>query len=127
MKKRHDCRMFLVTGGCQPGIPRTSGDFETHFSSVTGEQSVFAHLRFLDFTRRDASVSNRRSNDLTVLREMTSPSAGFPKTFSTSLENTQSCSCRIRARGLTTIPGIEGIQRSTRFRNATARHARSTL
>src|SRR6266496_340667 len=38
---------------------------------------------------------------------MTSPSAGFPKTFSTSLENTQSCPCKIRARGLTTTPGIE--------------------
>src|SRR5256884_8577824 len=37
---------------------------------------------------------------------MTSPSAGFPKTFSTSLENTQSCPCKIRARGLTTIPAI---------------------
>src|SRR2546428_6375691 len=38
--------------------------------------------------------------------EMTSPSAGFPKTFRTSLENTQSCPCKIRARGLTTIPAI---------------------
>src|SRR4026208_710028 len=44
---------------------------------------------------------------------MMSPSAGFPKTFRTSLEKTQSCPCNIRARGLTTIPGIEGIQRPT--------------
>src|SRR5205807_8644324 len=38
---------------------------------------------------------------------ITSPSAGFPKTFRTSLVNTQSCPCKIRARGLTTIPAIE--------------------
>src|SRR6476620_8820318 len=53
----------------------------------------------------------RRS--LPFLSEMTSPSAGFPTTFRTSLENTQSCPCKIRARGLTTIPAIEGIQRPT--------------
>src|SRR6266496_340321 len=53
----------------------------------------------------------RRS--LPSLSEITSPSAGFPKTFRTSLENTQSCPCNIRARGLTTIPGIEATQRPT--------------
>src|SRR3954451_15328400 len=37
---------------------------------------------------------------------MTSPSAGSPKTFSTSPENTQSCPCKMRARGLTTRPAI---------------------
>src|SRR5213080_3870774 len=47
----------------------------------------------------------RRS--LPSLSEITSPSAGFPKTFRTSLENTQSCPCKIRVRGLTTIPAIE--------------------
>ena len=50
---------------------------------------------------------------LPSLSEITSPSAGFPKTLSTSLENTQSCPCKIRARGLTTIPAIEAIQRPT--------------
>ena len=50
---------------------------------------------------------------LPSLSEITSPSAGFPKTLSTSLENTQSCPCKIRARGLTTIPAIDGVQRST--------------
>src|SRR5881296_1659707 len=43
---------------------------------------------------------------LPSLSEMTSPSPGFPKTFRTSLEKTQSCPCKIRARGLTTIPAI---------------------
>src|SRR4030095_13404410 len=43
---------------------------------------------------------------LPSLSEITSPSAGFPKTLSTSLENTQSCPCKTRARGLTTIPAI---------------------
>src|SRR5204863_9440049 len=43
---------------------------------------------------------------LPSLSEITSPFAGFPKTLSTSLENTQSCPCKIRARGLTTIPAI---------------------
>src|SRR2546430_15563172 len=40
---------------------------------------------------------------------MTSPSAGLPKTFSSSLEKTQSCPCKIRARGRTTIPAITTI------------------
>src|SRR6266705_6452374 len=53
----------------------------------------------------------RRS--LPSLSEITSPSSGFPNTFRTSLENTQSCPCKIRARGLTTIPAIEGLQRPT--------------
>src|SRR6266403_440884 len=59
---------------------------------------------------------------LPSLSEITSPSVGLPKTLRTSLENTQSCPCKIRARGLTTIPAIEGIQRpiphspSQRFR-----------
>src|SRR5213595_607052 len=44
---------------------------------------------------------------LPSLSEITSPSAGFPNTFRTSLENTQSCPCKIRARGLTTIPAME--------------------
>src|SRR6266478_2642627 len=62
---------------------------------------------------------------LPSLSEITSPSAGSPNTLSTSLENTQSCPCKIRARGLTTIPAIEGIQRpiphspSQRFRAST--------
>src|SRR6266478_7585650 len=43
---------------------------------------------------------------LPSLSEITSPSAGSPNTLSTSLENTQSCPCKIRARGLTTIPAI---------------------
>src|SRR6266436_569944 len=43
---------------------------------------------------------------LPSLSETTSPSAGLPKTFRTSLENTQSCPCKIRARGLTTIPAM---------------------
>src|SRR5881275_1494777 len=46
----------------------------------------------------------RRS--LPSFSEITSPSAGLPKTFRTSLEKTQSCPCKIRARGLTTIPAI---------------------
>src|SRR5215475_3094261 len=50
---------------------------------------------------------------LPSLSEITSPSAGFPNTLSTSLENTQSCPCKIRARGLTTIPAIDAIQGST--------------
>src|SRR5262245_24154695 len=37
---------------------------------------------------------------------MTSPSVGWPKIFSTSLEKTQSWPCRIRARGRTTMPDI---------------------
>jgi hypothetical protein len=44
---------------------------------------------------------------------MTSPSAGLPKTLSTSLEKTQSCPCNIRARGLTTIPAMKEFKRST--------------
>src|SRR5579885_2133392 len=47
------------------------------------------------------------------LSEMTSPSAGFPKSLSTSLEYTQSCPCKIRARGLTTMPAMRERQRST--------------
>src|ERR1700730_1558006 len=43
---------------------------------------------------------------LPSLSETTSPSAGSPKTLRTSLENTQSCPCKIRARGLTTIPAM---------------------
>src|SRR5205809_3194089 len=43
---------------------------------------------------------------LTSLSEITSPSVGLPKTLRTSLENTQSCPCKIRARGLTTIPAM---------------------
>jgi hypothetical protein len=45
---------------------------------------------------------------------MTSPSAGFPKTFSAALENTQSRPCKIRARGLTTIPAMEECSVQTR-------------
>src|SRR6267142_5019553 len=44
---------------------------------------------------------------LPSLSEITSPSAGFPKTLSTSLENTQSCPCKIRARGLMTMPAMK--------------------
>jgi hypothetical protein len=47
------------------------------------------------------------SRSLPSLSEITSPSAGFPKTYRTSLENTQSWPCKIRARGLTTIPAIK--------------------
>src|SRR5437773_2734786 len=47
----------------------------------------------------------RRS--LPSLSEITSPFVGLPKTLRTSLENTQSCPCKIRARGLTTIPAIQ--------------------
>src|SRR4051812_31515317 len=47
------------------------------------------------------------SRSFPSLSEMTSPSAGLPKTFSTSPENTQSCPCRIRALGLTTNPATE--------------------
>src|SRR5947208_12937770 len=43
---------------------------------------------------------------LPSLSEITSPSVGLPKTLRTSLENTQSCPCKIRARGLTTIPAM---------------------
>src|SRR6266404_9006306 len=43
---------------------------------------------------------------LPSLSETTSPSDGLPKNFRTSLENTQSCPCKIRARGLTTIPAM---------------------
>jgi hypothetical protein len=51
--------------GASRGYHELSGDFETHFNSVTRERIAFAHF----------------------LREMTSPSAGFPKTFSISLQN----------------------------------------
>src|SRR6267142_4372695 len=44
---------------------------------------------------------------LPSLSEITSPFAGFPKTLSTSLENTQSCPCKIRARGLMTRPAMK--------------------
>ena len=43
------------------------------------------------------------------LIEMTSPSAGSSKIFSTSLEKTQSCPCKIRGRRRTTIPAITTI------------------
>src|SRR5581483_4583647 len=49
------------------------------------------------------------------LREITSPSAGFPKTFRTSLEKIQSWPCKMRARGLTIIPAIEEIQGVTLY------------
>ena|SRR6516164_4575226 len=46
-----------------------------------------------------------------------------------SLEKTQSYPCKIRARGLTTIPTIEecNVQRSTRLSNATAQPALNAL
>src|SRR3954464_3924851 len=44
------------------------------------------------------------SRSFPSLSEITSPSAGLPKTFSTSPENTQSCPCKIRALGFTTSP-----------------------
>ena len=55
------------------------------------------------------------------LIEITSPSAGLPKTFSTSLEKTQSCPCEIRARGRTTIPAIAAtVGQPCRLPNAVA-------
>src|SRR4029077_14849394 len=58
----------------------------------------------LEFQIALPSIRSRPS-----LIEMTSPSAGLPKTFSTSLEKTQSWPCKIRARGRTTIPAITTI------------------
>src|SRR5213079_3277164 len=59
----------------------------------------------------------RRS--LPSFSEITSPSAGLPNTFSTSPEKTQSCPCKIRALGLTTMPPIKsnesGKQESRNF------------
>src|ERR1041385_3647611 len=43
------------------------------------------------------------------LSEITSPSAGLPKTFSTSPENIQSCPWKIRALGLTTMPAMKQV------------------
>src|SRR6185312_592137 len=59
-----------------------------------------------DFEFQIALPSNRSRPSLI---EMTSPSSGLPKTFSTSLEKTQSWPCKIRARGRTTIPAITTI------------------
>src|SRR3954464_6433832 len=66
---------------------------------------------------------------LPSLSEITSPSAGFPKTLSTSLENTQSCPCKIRARGLTMIPAISNstfnVQRTTSNAHSSCHSERS--
>ncbi len=63
------------------------------------------------------AISNR--NDVVISR--------ISKNLQHFTGNTQLCPCKIRVRGLTTIPGIKGILSSPRLRNAKAWYALNAL